>query len=126
MFLRFSVKLTWDLRRRDREIQGAHVSYVSSEQVVTEQLSLTFAFPPDPVRFFLNRTLPFASTNAPFRLGWDYTYTGGDPNGNLTGLADKRVGIIGSFGAYFYIRLYLANLYRFTCSGTGATAVGQT
>ena len=27
---------------------------------------------------------------------WDYRYTGGDPNGNLTGLAGKRVGIIGT------------------------------
>ncbi len=27
---------------------------------------------------------------------WDYHYTGGDPHGNLTGLRDKRVGIIGT------------------------------
>jgi len=27
---------------------------------------------------------------------WDYDYTGGDTYGNLTGLADKRVGIIGT------------------------------
>jgi cation diffusion facilitator CzcD-associated flavoprotein CzcO len=27
---------------------------------------------------------------------WDYGYTGGDNNGNLTGLVDKRVGIIGT------------------------------
>jgi cyclohexanone monooxygenase len=27
---------------------------------------------------------------------WDYTYTGGDPDGNLTGLRGKRVGIIGT------------------------------
>ncbi|GMU45546.1 MAG: monooxygenase [Porticoccaceae bacterium] len=27
---------------------------------------------------------------------WDYAYTGGSPEGNLTGLADKRVGIIGT------------------------------
>jgi cyclohexanone monooxygenase len=27
---------------------------------------------------------------------WDYAYTGGDANGNLDGLADKRVGIIGT------------------------------
>ena len=27
---------------------------------------------------------------------WDYAYTGGDSNGNLTGLKDKRVGIIGT------------------------------
>jgi cyclohexanone monooxygenase len=27
---------------------------------------------------------------------WDYGYTGGDHTGNLTGLADKRVGIIGA------------------------------
>jgi cyclohexanone monooxygenase len=27
---------------------------------------------------------------------WDYDYTGGDSNGNLTGLAGKRVGIIGT------------------------------
>jgi cyclohexanone monooxygenase len=27
---------------------------------------------------------------------WDYAYTGGDTNGNLTGLRDKRVGIIGT------------------------------
>jgi len=27
---------------------------------------------------------------------WDYAYTGGDPEGNLTGLRDKRVGIIGT------------------------------
>lgn len=27
---------------------------------------------------------------------WDYDYTGGDPYGNLTGLKDKRVGIIGT------------------------------
>jgi cyclohexanone monooxygenase len=27
---------------------------------------------------------------------WDYAYTGGDANGNLTGLKDKRVGIIGT------------------------------
>jgi cation diffusion facilitator CzcD-associated flavoprotein CzcO len=27
---------------------------------------------------------------------WDYDYTGGDTNGGLTGLADKRVGIIGT------------------------------
>ena len=27
---------------------------------------------------------------------WDYGYTGGDSNGNLTGLKDKRVGIIGT------------------------------
>ncbi|MEM8923722.1 MAG: NAD(P)/FAD-dependent oxidoreductase [Actinomycetota bacterium] len=27
---------------------------------------------------------------------WDYDYTGGDNQGNLTGLADKRVGIIGT------------------------------
>ena len=27
---------------------------------------------------------------------WDYRYTGGDPEGNLTGLRGKRVGIIGT------------------------------
>ncbi len=27
---------------------------------------------------------------------WDYAYTGGGPDGNLTGLKDKRVGIIGT------------------------------
>ncbi len=27
---------------------------------------------------------------------WDYAYTGGGPNGDLTGLSDKRVGIIGT------------------------------
>ncbi|MEY2469094.1 MAG: hypothetical protein QOF21_1792, partial [Actinomycetota bacterium] len=27
---------------------------------------------------------------------WDYHYTGGDPDGNLTGLAGKRVGVIGT------------------------------
>ena len=27
---------------------------------------------------------------------WDYAYTGGGPEGNLTGLADKRVGVIGT------------------------------
>ncbi len=27
---------------------------------------------------------------------WDYAYTGGDSHGNLTGLADRRVGIIGT------------------------------
>jgi len=27
---------------------------------------------------------------------WDYAYTGGGPEGNLSGLADKRVGIIGT------------------------------
>ncbi len=27
---------------------------------------------------------------------WDYAYTGGDPDGGLTGLADKRVGVIGT------------------------------
>ena len=27
---------------------------------------------------------------------WDYNYTGGGPNGDLTGLRDKRVGIIGT------------------------------
>ena len=27
---------------------------------------------------------------------WDYRYTGGDSSGNLTGLKDKRVGIIGT------------------------------
>jgi cyclohexanone monooxygenase len=27
---------------------------------------------------------------------WDYSYTGGGPNGDLTGLRDKRVGIIGT------------------------------
>ncbi|SVE41197.1 uncharacterized protein METZ01_LOCUS494051, partial [marine metagenome] len=27
---------------------------------------------------------------------WDYAYTGGDSSGNLTGLKDKRVGIIGT------------------------------
>ncbi|MAQ60536.1 MAG: monooxygenase [Gammaproteobacteria bacterium] len=27
---------------------------------------------------------------------WDYGYTGGSPEGNLTGLADKRVGVIGT------------------------------
>ncbi|MEP1123188.1 MAG: NAD(P)/FAD-dependent oxidoreductase [Ilumatobacter sp.] len=27
---------------------------------------------------------------------WDYDYTGGNPDGGLTGLADKRVGIIGT------------------------------
>ncbi len=27
---------------------------------------------------------------------WDYDYTGGDSSGNLTGLADKRVGIVGT------------------------------
>jgi cyclohexanone monooxygenase len=27
---------------------------------------------------------------------WDYEYTGGDSNGNLTGLRDKRIGIIGT------------------------------
>ncbi|MFF2374966.1 flavin-containing monooxygenase [Streptomyces xiamenensis] len=27
---------------------------------------------------------------------WDYTYTGGTPEGGMTGLADKRVGIVGT------------------------------
>ena len=27
---------------------------------------------------------------------WDYAYTGGGPEGNLTGLADKRIGVIGT------------------------------
>jgi cyclohexanone monooxygenase len=29
-------------------------------------------------------------------MRWDYAYTGGGPEGNLTGLADKRVGVIGT------------------------------
>ena len=29
-------------------------------------------------------------------MRWDYGYTGGGPEGNLTGLSDKRVGIIGT------------------------------
>ncbi len=29
-------------------------------------------------------------------MRWDYGYTGGGPEGNLTGLADKRVGVIGT------------------------------
>jgi cyclohexanone monooxygenase len=29
-------------------------------------------------------------------MRWDYGYTGGGPEGNLTGLADKRVGLIGT------------------------------
>lgn len=28
--------------------------------------------------------------------GWDYHYTGGDESGHMTGLADKRVAIIGT------------------------------
>jgi cyclohexanone monooxygenase len=27
---------------------------------------------------------------------WDYSYTGGDPNGGLTGLGDKRIGVVGT------------------------------
>lgn len=27
---------------------------------------------------------------------WDYAYTGGGPDGGLTGLADKRVGVVGT------------------------------
>ncbi|GAB2828888.1 NAD(P)/FAD-dependent oxidoreductase [Streptomyces chlorus] len=27
---------------------------------------------------------------------WDYTYTGGTPDGGMTGLADKRVGVVGT------------------------------
>jgi len=27
---------------------------------------------------------------------WDYEYTGGDPGGNLEGLRDKRVGLVGT------------------------------
>jgi cyclohexanone monooxygenase len=39
---------------------------------------------------------------------WDYAYTGGDETGNMTGLADKRVAIIGTGATAVQIIPYLA------------------
>jgi len=39
---------------------------------------------------------------------WDYEYTGGDPNGNLERLHDKRVGIIGTGATAVQVVPYLA------------------
>ena len=39
---------------------------------------------------------------------WDYTYTGGDTNGNMTELADKRVGVIGTGATAVQIVPHLA------------------
>lgn len=38
----------------------------------------------------------FFSGHSFHSMRWDYGYTGGGPEGNLTGLADKRVGVIGT------------------------------
>lgn len=40
---------------------------------------------------------------------WDYAYTGGDANGNLTELADKRIGIIGTGATAVQCVPHLAN-----------------
>jgi cyclohexanone monooxygenase len=39
---------------------------------------------------------------------WDYSYTGGDSNGNLTGLVDKRVAVIGTGASAVQIVPHLA------------------
>ena len=48
---------------------------------------------------------------------WDYAYTGGDSNGNLHGLADKRVGIIGTGATAVqvvpHVAAYAGELYVF-------------
>jgi cyclohexanone monooxygenase len=48
---------------------------------------------------------------------WDYAYTGGNSNGNLTGLKDKRVGIIGTgataIQAIPYLGEWAKHLYVF-------------
>jgi len=48
---------------------------------------------------------------------WDYDYTGGDTTGNLTGLADKRVAVIGTGATAIqcvpYVGRYAQHLYVF-------------
>src|SRR6185436_12554908 len=48
---------------------------------------------------------------------WDYGYTGGDTNGGLTGLADKRVALIGTGATAIqcvpYVGEYAQHLYVF-------------
>jgi cyclohexanone monooxygenase len=39
---------------------------------------------------------------------WDYSYTGGDRGGNLTGLSDKRVGVIGTGASAIQCVPYIA------------------
>ena len=43
---------------------------------------------------------------------WDYQYTGGDASGNLTGLRDKRVGIIGTGATAVQCVPYLGEMAR--------------
>lgn len=43
---------------------------------------------------------------------WDYAYTGGDPRGNMTGLRDKAVGIIGTGATAVQVVPHLAQSAR--------------
>lgn len=45
---------------------------------------------------------------------WDYTYTGGDSNGGLSGLADKRVGLVGTGATGIQILPHLGAAARHT------------
>ena len=50
---------------------------------------------------------------------WDYAYTGGDPNGSvMTGLADKRVGIIGTGATAVQCIPHLAAAAGVDCAST--------
>jgi cation diffusion facilitator CzcD-associated flavoprotein CzcO len=57
---------------------------------------------------------------------WDYAYTGGDVTGNLTGLSDKRVGVIGTGATAIQIVPHLGqwakrlHLFQRTPSGVDA------
>jgi cation diffusion facilitator CzcD-associated flavoprotein CzcO len=60
---------------------------------------------------------------------WDYDYTGGDTTGGLTGLADKRVAIIGTgataIQAVPYVARYAAHLYVVQRTPSGIDARGN-
>src|SRR5262249_10332060 len=82
--------LAWD-EQRARWI----VSTDRGDRIAARFAIICGGFPSQPKMPGIPGAESFAGHSFPTSR-WDYAYTGGDSLGNLTGLADKRVGIIGT------------------------------
>lgn len=85
-----ATSLTWDEGESEWEIETDRGDRFRAHYVVTSSGTLTQPKLPGIPGIESFRGHTFHTSR------WDYGYTGGSPDGGLTGLADKRVGVVGT------------------------------
>jgi cation diffusion facilitator CzcD-associated flavoprotein CzcO len=122
----------------DRALFQTHVEGITWEQADSRWLVTTSRGDALRARFVATQSGIFSRPQLPGIPGiedfagrtfhtarWDYEYTGGDEHGHLTGLADKRVGVIGTGATGLQVIPKLAaSAGRLTVFQRTPTAVG--